>query len=217
MSSSQSNRDVNSAGNGGRSSTGVNQSPVKFVPDLVSARARTAPDALALSSASEVVSYSTLEERSNQLANYLRSLGVGPEVLVGVCLERSPAMAMAALAILKAGGAYVPLDPTYPPERLAFMLEDSRVPILITRETINQELPRNGWKVVDVEKHAEMIAQQPTSVPTTVTSGKQLAYVIYTSGSDGHPKGVQITHDALLNLVKWHARAFHLAPADRAS
>jgi amino acid adenylation domain-containing protein len=189
----------------------------RFVPDLVSLHAQRTPEALALASATELISYQNLEERSNQLAHYLRSLGVGPDVLVGVCLERSPSMAMVALAILKAGGAYVPLDPAYPPERLAFMLEDSEVPILITREALNQQLPRNGWKVVDLEEQTAEISKQSTATPDLAISGSQLAYVIFTSGSDGHPKGVQITHAALLNLVQWHTRAFDIVPADRAS
>jgi amino acid adenylation domain-containing protein len=188
-----------------------------FVPDLVSLHARRTPEALALASATELLSYQNLEERANQLARYLRSLGVGPDVPVGVCLERSPSMAMVALAILKAGGAYVPLDPLYPPERLAFMLEDSQVPILITRESLNQQLPRNGWKVVDIEEQASEIAQQSTTPLEEVISGSQLAYVIFTSGSDGHPKGVQVTHAALLNLVEWHMRAFDIVAGDRAS
>jgi amino acid adenylation domain-containing protein len=189
----------------------------KLVPELVSLCASVTPDALALSFGEEQFSYREVERRSNQLAHHLRSLGVGPEVVVGICLERFPAMAVAALAILKAGGAYLPLDPTYPPERLAFMLQDSEVGILITREEINLQLPRNGWNVVDIEKDAELIAQQPQHPPAGVISGQQLAYVIYTSGSDGHPKGVQITHDALANLVRWHVRCFHVLPADRAS
>ncbi|MGO9650589.1 MAG: non-ribosomal peptide synthetase [Terriglobales bacterium] len=183
----------------------------------MSLHARRTPEALALASATELVSYRNLEERANQLANYLQSLGVGPDVPVGVCLERSPSMAMVALAILKAGGAYVPLDPGYPPERLAFMLEDSQVPILITREVLNQQLPRNGWKVVDIAEQAPEIAKQSAATPEGAISGAQLAYVIFTSGSDGHPKGVQITHAALLNLVQWHLRTFDIAPADRAS
>jgi amino acid adenylation domain-containing protein len=189
----------------------------KLVPELVSLCASVTPDALALSYGEEHLSYRELERRSNQLAHYLRSKGVGPEVLVGLCLERVPAMAVAALAVLKAGGAYLPLDPAYPPERLAFMLEDSGVTTLLTREEIQLELPRNGWSVVDVERDAELIAQQPQTPPAMVSSGQQLAYVIYTSGSDGHPKGVQITHDALANLVRWHVRCFHILPADRAS
>jgi amino acid adenylation domain-containing protein len=189
----------------------------KLVPELVSLCASVTPDALALSYSDEQLSYRELEQRSNQLAHYLRSLGVGPEVLVGICLERVPAMAVAALAVLKAGGAYLPLDPAYPPERLAFMLQDSGVATLLTREEIHLQLPRNGWSVVDVEKNAELISQQPVNPPLPVTSGEQLAYVIYTSGSDGHPKGVQITHDGLANLVRWHVRCFHVLPADRAS
>jgi amino acid adenylation domain-containing protein len=189
----------------------------RFVPDLVSLHAHRTPEALALASITELVSYRELDERSNRLANYLRSLGVGPDVPVGVCLERSPSMAVLALAVLKAGGAYVPLDPVYPPERLAFMLEDSQAPILMTRQAINQQLPRNGWKVVDIEEQASEIAKHSTAAPELAISGSQLAYVIFTSGSDGHPKGVQITHAALLNLVHWHLRAFDIVPADRAS
>jgi len=222
MSTLQRQTDVNSAVGGGPSVVvSDNAHPDSFQPrlvaDLVSLHARTTPDALALASDTESVSYRVLETRANQLAHHLSSLGVGPEVLVGLCLERSPAMAMAALAILKAGGAYVPLDPDYPPERLAFMLEDSQVPVLITREAINQQLPRNGWQVVDIEKQAEMLAQQPTSAPAPGISGQNLAYVIYTSGSDGQPKGAQITHDSLLNLIQWHQRAFNISAADRAS
>jgi amino acid adenylation domain-containing protein len=189
----------------------------RFVPDMVSLHAHRTPEALALASATELVSYRELDERSNRLANYLRSLGVGPDVPVGVCLERSPSMAVLALAVLKSGGAYVPLDPVYPPERLAFMLEDSQAPILITRKAINQQLPRNGWKVVDIEEQASEIAKHSTAAPELAISGSQLAYVIFTSGSDGHPKGVEVTHAALLNLVRWHLRAFDILPADRAS
>ena len=189
----------------------------KFVPDLVSLHAQKTPDALALASATELVSYRQLEERANQLAHYLRSRGVGPDLPVGVCLERSPSMAVVALAILKAGGAYVPLDPVNPPERLAFMLEDSAAPILITREGLSQQLPRNGWKVIDLAEQSPEIAKHATTPPEQAISGSQLAYVIFTSGTDGHPKGVQITHAALLNLVQWHRRAFDIHPADRAS
>ena len=195
----------------------LNLSSARYVTELFGLQARTTPDALALASASELITYRRLDERSNQLAHHLRAVGVGPEVMVGLCLERSPSMAMAALAILKAGGAYLPLDPSYPPERLSFMLEDSRVPVLITRDSINQQLPRNGWKVVDIEAQEQAIAQHPTTAPAPIVAGKQLAYVIYTSGSDGQPKGVQITHDALSNLIRWHLRAFNVTPGDRAS
>jgi amino acid adenylation domain-containing protein len=220
MSTTQQQPDVNSAP-GGRISLAVSDNghsgSAQLVQDLVSLYARNAPDALALASETESVRYVGLETRSNQLAHHLRSLGVGPEVLVGICLERSPAMVIAALAVLKAGGAYVPLDPDYPPERLSFMLENSRVPVLITRQSINAQLPRNGWHVIDIEKQADVLAQQPTHAPAATTSGQNLAYVIYTSGSDGQPKGVQITHDSLLNLIRWHQRAFTISAADRAS
>ncbi len=219
MSISQPQPDVNSPGGGtppAAANNGHSHGP-QLVQDLVSQHARTSPDALALASETETISYRELETRSNQLAHHLRSLGVGPEVLVGICLERGPAMAIGALAVLKAGGAYVPLDPDYPPERLSFMLEDSRVPVLITRESINQQLPRNGWHVVDIEKHADVLAQQPPTAPAPASAGQNLAYVIYTSGSDGQPKGAQITQDSLLNLIHWHQRAFNISATDRAS
>ncbi len=195
----------------------ANRQKPSLIPEMVGHHARHTPDALAVSSDSGSLSYGELNARANQLAHHLRSLGVGPEVMVGLCLERSPELAVSALAILKAGGAYVPLDPSYPSERLAFMLEDSHVPILVTRESINQQLPRNGRTIVDIEQQADLISRQPASDPDAEGSGKHLAYVIYTSGSDGQPKGVQITHDALLSLIQWHQRAFVVTPSDRAS
>lgn len=188
-----------------------------FVAQLFNERARKTPNAVALASAAETFTYGDLEREANRLAHYLRTRAVGPDVLVGVCLDRSPSMVLAALAILKAGGAYLPLDPLYPAERLAYMLGDARVPLLITRENISHNVSAGSWQTVLLDKHATLIGQQPTTLPGTVTSGEHLAYVIYTSGSTGQPKGVEITHGSLLNLVLWHQRAFSVSPADRAS
>jgi amino acid adenylation domain-containing protein len=189
----------------------------KTLVQMISLHAQKEPAAAALISDSAVISYGELDNQSNQLAHYLRELGVGPDVLVGLCLERSEAMVVGALAILKAGGAYLPLDPGYPPERLAFMLNDSRVPVLITRSAIGRNLPAGERVTVEIDRRTNKIAAHPTTAVNLEASENDLAYVIYTSGSDGHPKGVQITHSALLNLISWHQRAFQITPADRAS
>lgn len=191
--------------------------PPSSVVQMVSYFARTTPDATALQSEAEAISYGELEAQANQLAHYLRSLDVGTDVLVGLCLERSVAMVVAALAIMKAGGAYLPLDPAYPAERLAYMLEDSRVPVLITRSAISRTLATGKRTVVELDHRTSEIARQPRTALDVAQSGKDLAYVIYTSGSDGHPKGAQITHSGLLNLILWHQRAFHITADDRAS
>jgi amino acid adenylation domain-containing protein len=175
------------------------------------------PDGPALVSDSQTLTYRELEVRANQLAHHLRKLGVGPEVLVGLCLGRSPLMVVAALAILKAGGAYIPLDPDYPAERLRFMLDDAKTAVLIARQEICERIGSGRWKTLDIEKRALQISDYPETAPEVSLSGENLAYVIYTSGSTGRPKGVQITHQSLLNLVWWHQRAFAISPSDRAS
>ncbi|MGA8150814.1 MAG: non-ribosomal peptide synthetase [Terriglobales bacterium] len=189
----------------------------KTVTELVSEKAETAPDALALSSSSRTLTYRELDTQANRLANYLVALGVGPDVLVGVCLDRSPAMVIASLAIMKAGGAYVPFDPDCPRERLRFMLEDAQAPVLITHQGIIDRIGSGSWKTVDIERDALQISSQSEARPQVSVSGGSLAYVIYTSGSTGRPKGVEITHSSLLNLISWHQRAFDISPADRAS
>lgn len=188
-----------------------------FVPEMVAAWAETAPGSPALVSASQTLTYRELEVRANRLANHLRTLGVGPETLVGLCLGRVPSMVVAALAILKAGGAYVPLDADYPAERLRFMLEDARVPVFITRKATSERIGSGSWRTLDLERDADTISRYPETAPAAGISGQNLAYVIYTSGSTGRPKGVQVTHDSLMNLVAWHQKAFHTSPDDRAS
>src|SRR5579863_2116908 len=197
--------------------TQINHSGELLVSDLISARAQHAPRAVALVSSSQSLTYGDLEVRANQLAHHLRSLGVGPEVLVGVCLDRSPDMVTAALAVLKAGGAYVPLDPSYPAERLNFMLQDAGIPVLIASQKDGDRIGNGAWRVLDVEEEAEEIARNPKVVPEKSVSRQNLAYVIYTSGSTGRPKGVQISHFNLLNLISWHQRAFAISSDDRVS
>ncbi len=185
------------------------------VPSAVAAKATRWPDATALTDGPEILTYHELDSRANRVAQYLRSLGVGPDVLVGVCLERSLDMVVAMLGILKAGGAYVPLDPAYPPDRLAFMLDDARAPLLITGERLSGRVPFAKQDVVMVD--APEIAEQPDHPPHVDIMPDDLAYVIYTSGSTGRPKGVDITHGGLANLVCWHRKAFQVTPGDRAS
>src|SRR6266568_4883547 len=165
------------------------------VPDLVRARAAESPGALALSAGSDVLTYHELDRRANRLASYLRSLGVGPDVLVGLCLPRSLDLVVGALGILKAGGAYVPMDPAYPPDRLAFMLDDAQAAVLITNPRVAQQLRAAQRKLVYLD--APEIAAQPADAPLVPSGPDDLAYVIYTSGSTGRPKGVEITHRSL--------------------
>src|SRR5262249_45041659 len=150
----------------------------------------------------ELVRYGELNCRANQLAHYLRGLGVGPEVLVGICAERSLDMLVGLLGILKAGGAYVPLDPEYPQERLAFMLADAQVAILVTQQRLVKGLPEHGARVVCLDMDWGLIARGGENNPIGMTTPDNLAYVIYTSGSTGQPKGVCIPHQGVVRLVK---------------
>jgi amino acid adenylation domain-containing protein len=188
------------------------------VPDLVAAQALASPDAPAVTQGKVVLTYRQLDERAAHIAHLLRSLGVGPDVVVAVYLNRSPAMIVAALGVLKAGGAYLPLDPAYPTERLAFMLKDSRAQVLLTGQCMAGSLNHRLNYTVTMDPEGRLAAArllQPCA-PVTV-SESDLAYVIYTSGSTGKPKGVEVTHHNLLNLVRWHRRAFAITPSDRAS
>jgi len=187
------------------------------IPQLIAAQAAATPNAVALVAADQILSYRELNRRANQLAHYLQAHGVGPNVLVGLCLERSIDMVVGLLGILKAGGAYVPLDPTYPTERLTFMLEDAQVPVLVTQQHLVPRLDAQRAEVFCLDANASTLAQQSMLNPPCAITINDLAYIIYTSGSTGQPKGALITHDGLLNLVFWHQRAFAVTSADRAT
>jgi amino acid adenylation domain-containing protein/FkbH-like protein len=175
------------------------------------------PQAIAVRFQKQELTYAEVNGRANQLAHHLRSLGVGPESLVAVCLDRSPELIVALLAIWKAGGAYLALDRSYPGERLAYMLADSRARLLLTRSNLVSELQTEGATVLclDDAKQAASIAAAATANPAEAGSPDYLAYVIYTSGSTGKPKGVEITHRSLLNHNFAVARAYELRPEDR--
>jgi amino acid adenylation domain-containing protein len=202
------------------SNSTTTRAPVTSVAELVALQAAGRPGAVAVASASRVLSYGELDARANTLAAQLRGLGVGPDVAVGLCIPRSPAMVVAALGILKAGGAYLPLDPSYPVARLAFMLEDAQVPVLITAHCAKDQAPTGPYQTITLDDSGRIVESPPLLPPTRHESEfslKNLAYVIYTSGSTGQPKGVEITHESLLNLVHWHQQAFRVTPTDRAS
>src|SRR3989449_3176987 len=171
------------------------------LPQLFAAQAAARPDAIAVVFADERLSYGELEARSNQLAHHLRAQGVGAETVVGLCVERSPALLVGLLGILKAGGAYLPLDPSYPTARLAFMLHDACAPLLITTSALGARLPRHGARVIELDAEAEAIAAQPTRAPPVRLAPPNPAHLIYTSGSTGIPKGVAVEHGGLTNVL----------------
>ncbi|HEU4874945.1 MAG TPA: amino acid adenylation domain-containing protein, partial [Pyrinomonadaceae bacterium] len=181
---------------------------------LIEQQVARTPEEVAVVLEEEEVSYRELNERANQLAHHLRSLGVGPEIRVGILLERSVEMVVALLGVLKAGGAYVPLDPEYPAERLRFMLEDSQVSVLITDGQLEGTLPPHTAHLLRIDDEAEMLRQYKTSNPELVGVAENLAYIIYTSGSTGQPKGALITHASLVNYVTVISRDFGLTPSD---
>jgi len=158
------------------------------------------PDAVALVFRGQSLRYAELDARANALAHHLRGLGVGPDVPVGVCSERSLDMLIAALAVQKAGGAYVPIDPGYPKERIALMVEDSQVPVLITQQRLLARLPQHEARVVCVDADQAEIARHPTTRLAGGAGPEHLAYVIYTSGSTGRPKGVMVEHRNVANF-----------------
>ena len=189
----------------GWNETGREYPAEQCVHELFTARAEREPERVALVFEAAVVSYGELNRRANQLGHYLRRLGVGPETLVGVCLERSVEMVVALLGILKAGGAYVPLDPEYPEARLRYMLEDAGIGVLLSRTELLPRLAAGavaaGVVVLDVDSQREAIAVESESNPDVTVSSDGLTYVMYTSGSTGEPKGIEITHQGVVRLV----------------
>src|SRR5689334_9607662 len=185
--------------------------PQRCMQQLFEEQATRTPDAIAVEFVAERLSYRELNERANQLAHYLARFGVGPETRVGVYLDRSVSMVAALLGILKAGAAYVPLDTTYPEMRLRFMLEDARIPVLITESELADKLPECDAKIIRVDTEWEVIAHESQANPASQISPDNLCYVIYTSGSTGRPKGVMISHRGLTNYLKWSINAYRVA------
>jgi len=190
------------------------RAPPGCVHQWFEARAQEQPDAIALVCEQTRLTYRELDDRANQLAHYLRRQGVGPEVLVGLCLDRTVELVVGILGILKAGGAYVPLDLAYPQERRAFMLADARVAVLVTQQAWADGLADPTRRVVCLDREAAEIAREPTSRPASGVSPANLAYVIYTSGSTGKPKGALITHANVARLFSATAPWFGFNRSD---
>ncbi len=187
----------------------------KCLHELFAEQAARTPDAVALVYEDSELSYGELDRRSNQLAHYLRGLGVGPETVVGLCVERSLEMVVGLLGILKAGGAYLPLDPGYPAERLAYMVGDAKAPVLVTQARLAGDLPAHGAQVVEIDADWARIERCPAGMPRNFSLPDNLAYVIYTSGSTGKPKGVGNSHSGIVNRLVWMQDAYKLGALDK--
>jgi amino acid adenylation domain-containing protein len=196
-----------------------NKSDVEYQNDhclheLFEEQVRATPNRIAVISPGEDLSFADLNERANQLAHFLRKQGVGPEVRVAICVERSPEMVVGVLGVLKAGGAFVPIDPSYPTERVSFLIQDSRAPILLTQQRLLGSLPASESTTIALDSDWQRIAQESTENPGRVVAPENAAYVIYTSGSTGKPKGSVSPHCASLNRFHWMWRSFPFAADD---
>ncbi len=181
---------------------------------------REHPDAIAVefwtpSGEASRLTYRELDKRANQLAHYLQKMGVSPETLVGISMERSLEMVIGILGVLKAGGAFVPIDPTYPPERVAFMLQDSHVTVLLTHSFLVDQLPEHHARVVALDREWAEVDRENAEPPRVATVPENLAYVIYTSGSTGKPKGTMLAHRGLINLAQAQQEAFDIQVGKR--
>ena len=182
----------------------------QLIHQLVEAQVERTPDNIAVSFAGEELTYRELNARANSLAHYLRALGVGPEVRVGICVRRSLDMVCAALGVMKSGGAYVALDSSYPQDRLAYMLDDANISVVLTQTELASSLPASHLKVVKLDAERNIIAQHSRENPPNTGTLDSLVYVTYTSGSTGKPKGIAMVQRSLLNLLTWMIRTTHL-------
>jgi amino acid adenylation domain-containing protein len=195
--------------------TQVNYPKDKCLHQLIETQVEKTPDACAVVFENKSLTYRQLNQKANQLAYYLQSLGVGPESLVGISMERSLEMVYGLLGILKAGGAYVPLEPSYPKERLAFMLEDSQIAVLLTQTPFVKALSESSIPIIDLNADWEKTVQFNSENPLMEVKPANLAYVIYTSGSTGQPKGAMNTHLGICNRLLWMQDAYQLSVNDR--
>jgi len=187
------------------------------VPNLIAQRAAIAPAAIAVMHSAGSLTYAELESRSNQFAHFLKSRGVDTGQVVGLYLGRAPSMVVAALGVMKLGAAYLPLPPDSPKDRIAFMLRDAQVSAVVSESDSADRLGSGNYQTVVLDRDSTEIARQSTAPQVTNVSGQDIAYIIYTSGSTGQPKGVEVLHRGLSNLVSWHLRVFNVTPEDRAS
>ena len=186
----------------------------KCIHQVFEEQVEQTPFSVAVVYEDQSLTYHELNLRANKIAHYLQTLGVGPEVLVGICVERSVEMVVGLLGILKAGGAYVPLDPEYPTARLSFMLLDAQVSVLLTQQRLVERLPEHVSHIVSLDTDWQMISQSPQDNPITGVQASNLAYVIYTSGSTGKPKGAMNTHRSICNRLLWMQQAYQLTASD---
>jgi amino acid adenylation domain-containing protein len=191
-------------------------SETRLAHQLFEAHARENPRDAAVIATEREISFATLNQRANQIARYLRRLGVGRETVVGVLLERSIDSVLAQLAVMKAGGAFMPLDYAYPTERLAFMIDESRAKVIISVERMAHVVTGAASRVIQLDGDWPAIAQENNTDLENVSSDENLAYVIYTSGSTGAPKGVMIQHHNLKYLIQWHHSFYKMLPGERA-
>ncbi|MCP4996507.1 MAG: amino acid adenylation domain-containing protein, partial [Gammaproteobacteria bacterium] len=181
---------------------------------LFEAQVERTPDAVAVVFADQQLTYSELNIRANQLAHYLQSLGVGPETLVGICLERSLKMVIGLLGILKAGAAYVPLDPAYPQDRLSFMLQDAQISVLLTQVGLVSNLSTPQVQLIDLDTDQDTIVKSGSDNPYSTVLAGNLIYVMYTSGSTGTPKATMLSHQGICNRLLWMVDQFNITPTD---
>ena len=187
--------------------------PNETLASLFEGQVRRSPDQVALVFEDEELTYTELNRRANRLAHHLQKLGVGPDVLVGVFMERSIEMVVSLYATIKAGGAYLPVDPEYPAERIAFMLEDARPAIILTQEKLRSKLT-HAQHVIVLDGDRAFLSGEPASNPEPTAGPENLAYVIYTSGSTGQPKGVMNAHQGIVNRLQWMQDAYRLDESD---
>src|SRR5678809_703899 len=182
----------------------------KCVYELFEEQVKRAPDAIAVRFGKEELSYRELNERANKLARYLRAMGVGPEVLVGIFTDRSPEMLVGLLAVLKAGAAYLPLDPEYPPERIGFMIDDSQARVVLTQSALLHRLPNTATPAIRLAIDDPVFSDESSENLPASAGPDNLAYVIYTSGSTGRPKGVLVAHRGVTNMIEASLKLFEV-------